>query len=251
MEHGNYILEVCTDSLESAVAAQKGGADRLELCGHLVIGGVTPEEELFLQVRRACQIPIRVLIRPRFGDFCYTEPEFERMLDQISRFQKLGADAVVCGCLLPDGNLDRERMKLLLDRAGHMEMTLHRAFDVCQDAERTLEEAISLGIGTILTSGQADSALNGAELLRSLNQKSRGRIALMAGAGVKPSNLRQLYEKTGLQFYHMSAKCTKESQMKFRRQGIPMGLPGISEYEIWRTDEEQVREAVEILADLP
>ena len=173
------------------------------------------------------------------------------MLDQVSRFQKLGADAVVCGCLLPDGNLDRERMKLLLDRAGHMEMTLHRAFDVCQDAERTLEEAISLGIGTILTSGQADSALNGAELLRSLNQKSRGRIALMAGAGVKPSNLRQLYEKTGLQFYHMSAKCTKESQMKFRRQGIPMGLPGISEYEIWRTDEEQVREAVEILADLP
>ncbi len=250
MEHGKNLLEVCVDSLESAAAAQKGGADRLELCGHLVIGGVTPEKELFLQVRRACQIPVRVLIRPRFGDFCYTEPEFERMMDQVVRFRDLGADAVVCGCLLPDGNLDLERMKRLLDQAGNMEMTLHRAFDVCKDAEKTMEEAISLGIGTILTSGQADSALHGAGCLRNLNERSQGRIALMAGAGVKSSNIRKLYEKTGLHVYHMSAKRTEESQMKFRRAGIPMGLPGISEYEIWRTDEEQVREAAEILRDL-
>ena len=126
MNHGKMILEACVDSPESAEAAEKGGADRLELCGHLIIGGVTPDEWLYRSVREHCRLPVRVLIRPRFGDFCYTEAEFQMMEHQVAHFKKLGADAVVIGCLRPDGTLDLERMKRLAELAGNMEITLHR-----------------------------------------------------------------------------------------------------------------------------
>ena len=161
MKHGRMVLEACVDSPESAVAAERGGADRLELCGHLIIGGVTPDEWLYRSVREHCGLPVRVLIRPRFGDFCYTEDEFHIMECQVAHFRKLGADAVVIGCLRPDGTLDTEHLKRLIDLAGTMEITLHRAFDVCRDPEEALEQAISMGIGTVLTSGQESSALKG------------------------------------------------------------------------------------------
>ena len=114
----NYILEVCVDSVESALAAEKGGANRLELCSGLVIGGLTPSPSLFSAVREACNIKIHVLIRPRFGDFCYSDGEFANILDDVKLFRDLGADGVVIGCLLPDGNLDIHRMKILKDAAG-------------------------------------------------------------------------------------------------------------------------------------
>lgn len=141
MNHGKMILEACVDSPESAEAAEKGGADRLELCGHLIIGGVTPDEWLYRSVREHCRLPVRVLIRPRFGDFCYTEAEFQMMEHQVAHFKKLGANAVVIGCLRPDGTLDLERMKRLVELAGDMEITLHRAFDVCKDPGEALEQA--------------------------------------------------------------------------------------------------------------
>ncbi len=241
MKHGKFILEACVDSPESAAAAERGGADRLEMCGHLIIGGVTPDEWLYRAIREKSSLPVRVLIRPRFGDFCYTEDEFSMMKRQVEHFRTLGADAVVIGCLKPDGTLDLECMKRLIDAAGPMEITLHRAFDVCRDPYEALEQAIELGIGTILTSGQESSSLKGQDCLKKLQEQAGDRICLMAGAGVEEAVIRKLYETTGIHAYHMSGKRVEPSAMNYRREGVPMGLPGISEFEIWRTDENEIR----------
>jgi copper homeostasis protein len=251
MKHGKMILEACVDSPESAEAAERGGADRLELCGHLIIGGVTPDEWLYRKVREVCQLPVRVLIRPRFGDFCYSEYEFQMMEAQVQHFRELGADAVVIGCLCPDGTLDIERMKRLMDLAGDMEVTLHRAFDVCQDPYAALEQAIELGIGTVLTSGQESSCLKGQETLKALQEQAGERITVMAGAGVDAETIKNLYPVTGIHAYHMSGKMVEPSAMEYRRIGVPMGLPGISEFEIWRTDEKKIREAAQLLSKIP
>ncbi|MDO4261058.1 MAG: copper homeostasis protein CutC [Eubacteriales bacterium] len=248
MKRRDFTLEVCVDSPESAAAAERGQADRLELCGHLMTGGVTPDEWLYRRVRQVCGLPVRVLIRPRFGDFLYTEDEFWLIERQVEHFRELGADAVVIGCLLPDGRLDMERMKRLVELAGDMEVTLHRAFDVCRDPEEALEQAVSLGIGTILTSGQESSALAGAECLARLQKRADGRITLMAGAGIGAEAIRKLYPATGLTAYHMSGKKVLPSAMEYRKEGVPMGLPGISEFEIWRTDGEAVLAASRMLS---
>lgn len=251
MKHGKFILETCVDSPESAAAAEKGGADRLELCGHLIIGGVTPDEWLYRKVREVCSLPVRVLIRPRFGDFCYSDYEFELIEDQVRHFHRLGADAVVIGCLTPDGRLDVNRMKRLVELAGDMEVTLHRAFDVCRNPYEALEQAVSLGIGTILTSGQESCCMKGQECLKRLQEQAGDRITLMAGAGVNAKVIEKLYPLTGIYAYHMSGKKVEKSAMTYRKEGVPMGLPGISEFEIWRTDVQEVRQAAEILSYFP
>ena len=153
------ILEVCVDSVESALAAERGGADRLELCQNLVIGGTTPSCKLFETIRKYSKIPIHVLLRPRFGDFCYTQFEFEMLCAEAAMYRELGAEGVVIGMLLPDGTLDIQRMEKLMETTEGMSVTLHRAFDVCRDPKTTLEQAVKLGIRTILTSGQQHSAL--------------------------------------------------------------------------------------------
>ena len=153
-----YILEACVDSVESAMAAVEGGADRLELCGNLIIGGTTPGPWLFDEIRKRSDIRIHALIRPRFGDFCYTDAEFSMIKHAVEDFRKMGAEGVVFGVLKPDGTLNMEQKKELMEAAGDMSVTLHRAFDVCVDPIETMEQAISLGINTILTSGQSMSA---------------------------------------------------------------------------------------------
>lgn len=240
-------LEVCVDSTASALAAYRGGADRIELCSNLIIGGTSPSLELFRQIRGKCDIPIRVLIRPRFGDFLYDEDEFAIMIREVEQFRELGADAAVVGVLTADGSLDVKRMRRLKEASGDMKLTLHRAFDVCKDPFQTLEEAISLGLSTILTSGQANSALAGKELLRELVKTADNRIEILVGAGVSSDNLGELLEETKASAYHMSGKVVKESEMTYRKEGINMGLPGFSEYEIWQTDEATIRKAIEIL----
>lgn len=157
----NYILECCVDSVESAVNAKKGGADRLELCSNLVIGGTTPTLALYKQIRETVAIRIHALIRPRFGDFLYSAHELDIMEKEIAMFREAGADGVVIGCLNPDGSLARDAMKRLIGHAGDMHITLHRAFDMCRDPFQTLEEAKELGVHTILTSGQMPSCLKG------------------------------------------------------------------------------------------
>ena len=223
-----FILEVCADSVESVLAAEKGGADRIELCGNVVIGGTTPSESLFCEIRKHSDIRIHALIRPRFGDFCYTDYEFDIIRSE-------------------DGSLDVERLALLMEDAKGMSVTLHRAFDVCKDPMEALEQAISLGFHTILTSGQKSSCAEGAALLAKLVEKSAGRIHIMAGAGVNAEAISSIYEKTGITDYHMSGKILLDSKMQYRKEGVSMGLPSLSEYEIFRTSEQKVRNARKVL----
>lgn len=169
-----YILEACVDSVESAMAAVEGGADRLELCGNLIIGGTTPGPWLFDEIRKRSDIRIHALIRPRFGDFCYTDAEFSMIKHAVEDFRKMGAEGVVFGVLKPDGTLNMEQMKELMEAAGDMSVTLHRAFDVCVDPIETMEQAISLGINTILTSGQRNVCLQGADAAEGTGREESG-----------------------------------------------------------------------------
>lgn len=245
----DYILECCVDSVESAVAAAEGGADRLELCAALIIGGTSPSIALFEQVRHSCDLPIRVLLRPRFGDFLYTDHEFEIIRREVELFKNAGADGVVIGCLAPDGSLDMAQMARLIETAGMLKITLHRAFDVCADPIQAYKQAAELEIDTILTSGQEKDCLTGLPLLKelcNLQQKLNG-PKIMAGAGVNPNVIRRFLTDTEIKSYHLSAKKIIDSGMQYRKAGVPMGLPALSEYAIYRTDRAIVAEAKSVL----
>lgn len=246
-----YTLECCVDSVESALAAAQGGADRLELCGALMIGGISPSLALFEQIRGCCQIPIRVLLRPRFGDFLYTQYEFEILKREVELFRKAGAEGIVIGCLMEDGALHMEQMRELSAAAGEMKITLHRAFDVCANPFQVYEQAKSLGIDTVLTSGQESSALAGMPLIKGLceMQKEIDGPKIMAGAGVTPEVIGQFLAETQVTDYHLSAKTILDSGMRYRKEGVPMGLPAMSEYSIFRTDSRIVAKAKKVLTD--
>lgn len=238
-----YILEACVDSVESALEAQAGGADRLELCGNLIIGGTTPSPCMFEQLREVSDICTHILIRPRFGDFCYTDHEFQIMLKEVQLFRERNADGIVIGILKPDGTLDIERMKRLMEAAGDLSVTLHRAFDVCADPVAAMEQAKELGIHTILTSGQKNHCLDGRDLLKELVNLENGRITIQAGGGVDAEVIRKLQPYTGAHAFHMSGKRILASSMVYRKEEVSMGLPSLSEFEIYRTDRERIREA--------
>lgn len=237
------VLEVCVDSVESAEIAARGGATRLELCANLVIGGTSPDEDLYRMVRERVDIPVRVLLRPRFGDFLYSDAEYELLRRQVRRFAALGADGVVIGLLRPDGTLDEARMAELISLAGGCGVTLHRAFDVCRDPFEALEAARRLGVDTILTSGQQASCTEGAPLLAQLVAAAGGRPQILVGAGVSAAVIRDLQPQTHADAFHLSAKRTLDSGMAFRRAGVPMGLPGMDEFTVWQCDEAAVRQA--------
>lgn len=251
----SYTLEVCVDSTASALAAKNGGADRLELCADLIIGGTTPSLALLRQVKAETGLPVRALLRPRFGDFCYDHWELEQMAESAAALVEAGADGIVTGVLTPDGALDVDALRPIYaaarsaaDAAGRpVALTLHRAFDVCRDPYAVLEAAYALGLTTILTSGQAASAPAGASLLRELVCRAEGRIEILVGAGVSPSNLAALAAETGAHAFHLSGKQVLDSRMTFRREGVPMGLPGFSEFDLWQTSETTIRQAREIL----
>ena len=245
-----YTLECCVDSVESAIAAKKGGADRLELCSALVIGGLSPSQALYRKIREQADIPIRVLLRPRFGDFCYTDYEHEILKEEVRSFRKLGADGIVIGTMKPDGTLKLEQMKELMEEAQGMTVTLHRAFDMCQDPFQTLEEAKRIGIHTILTSGQKNVCTEGMDLLKELVEQAQGKTEILVGGGVDASVLPVLAEKTKAKAFHMSGKVSIESEMQYRKQDVSMGVASVSEYEIWRTSEKRIREARRVLDHL-
>lgn len=246
----NYSLEVCVDSVESALAAYRGGADRLELCSNLIIGGTTPDIQLFRLIREKMDIPVHALIRPRFGDFLYTETEYELMQRQIDALVKAGVDGIVIGSLNKDGSLNMEQMKGLCEAAGGRRITLHRAFDVCRNPFETLEMAKQLGISLILTSGQEKSCMEGIDMLKKLTLAAGNDIKIMAGAGVGPSVLEKLCRETEITEFHMSGKQVLDSGMVYRNERVNMGLSGISEFELWRTSEETIRTSVGILKRL-
>lgn len=245
-----YLLEACVDSVESAVIATKNGAGRLELCANLIIGGTTPTLSLFEEVKKNCRNAVNVLIRPRFGDFCYSESEFEVIKKEIMQFKKAGADGAVIGFLKPDGSLDCERMKECMELAEGMRITLHRAFDVCKDPYETLEKAKELKVHTILTSGQESSALAGTGCLKKLKKQAEGKIAILAGSGITPENIEEIHNKTGITHFHMSGKRVTESRMIYRKANVPMGMDSVSEFEIWQTDGEKIARAAAVLERL-
>lgn len=245
----DYILECCVDSVESAIHAEKGGANRLELCGNLIIGGTSPSLSLFKQVKKHTGIRVNVLLRPRFGDFLYSDYEMDILEDEVKAFEQAGADGVGIGCLDADGNIDRKKMERLLRHTGSMSVTLHRAFDVCRDPYQALEECKQLGIHTILTSGQKASCLEGKELIAELVERAEGQVDIMAGAGVGANVIEQLVRETKLTSFHMSGKVTLESGMRYRKEGVSMGLPSLSEFEIWQTKEENVKAAHDALVN--
>ena len=242
------LIEACVDSYASCMAAAKGGADRLELCANLAIGGTTPSAAVFKQVKRDCDVKINVLIRPRFGDFLYTEPEMEEMCEEIRMFRDLGANGVVIGTLTPDGELDIEKMRRLMECAGGIDVTLHRAFDMTRDPIAALEAAVALGCKTILTSGQERDVVAGKDTLREVYAKAAGRIDIMAGCGVKKWNIQEIHDHTGIVVFHTTGrKDPLDSGMVYRKSTVFMGLPSLSEYEIWQTDEQEFRECAEIV----
>lgn len=242
----NYILEVCVDSVESAINAERGGASRLELCGDLIVGGVTPSMALFERVREKVNIPIHVLLRPRFGDFLYGDEEMEILIRQAKLFHNAGADNLVIGCLTKEGCLDMDANARIIEAAGTTPVNLHRAFDMCRDMDEALECAKELGIVSILTSGGVSSALEGLDTLNHLKQNS-GKIDIMAGAGINPESLRYMKEQSCLTAFHMSGKKVLKSQMEYKNPYVSMGLPSLSEYELWQTDEETIRQAKMVL----
>ncbi len=244
---GKYTLEICTGSYFSALAARNGGADRLELCSGLAEGGITPSVGLMKKVMAIEGIRKHVLIRPRGGDFLYTKAEQEIMADDIKAARDLGADGVVIGALRADGFVDTACMQKLMNAAGSLSVTFHRAFDVCADPLRNLEEIIGLGVDRILTSGQADKAVNGISLLQQLVERAGGRLIVMPGCGVSTANVRDILTMTGAVEVHASASSLKPSGMLFRHQGVSMGTPGSDEYATKESDEQIVREIRQII----
>lgn len=245
-----YILEACVDSVESAMEAIKGGANRLELCSNLIIGGTTPNINLFKLIKEKSTIKINVLIRPRYGDFCYTENEFEIMKKDIQIFKEAGADGVVIGILKPDGALDLERLKVLIAEAKGMHITLHRAFDLCSAPFAALEEAKLIGVNSILTSGQKNKCTERIELLKALVEKAEGSIEILIGSGINSNNVQEIVSYTGSHAVHASGKIEVESPMEYRKEDVSMGFPILSEYIILRTDKEEIRKIRTILEQL-
>ena len=242
------ILEICAGSVESAIAARDGGAQRIELCAALEVGGVTPSAGLIAEARKIEGVVLNVIIRPRGGDFLYNGYEAACMEQDIRTCKQLGVDGVVIGALTADGDIDTTLCKRLIAAADGMSVTFHRAFDMCRDPRKALEELISLGCDRVLTSGQAATAQAGIPLLKGLVEQAAGRIIIMPGCGVNSSNAAAILQATGANEIHASARKSIGSGMKFRHSGVSMGNPDCDEYARKETCEEEVRAIVKSIS---
>lgn len=252
MKHAIQV-EVCIDSVEGALAAAAGGADRVELCADLVEGGTTPSAGTIAAVREAVGIGLGlvVLVRPRAGDFLYSPAEIDVLHRDIAIAKAAGADGVAIGMLARDGRVDSELVGRASALARPMQVTFHRAFDLTSEPFEALEALLALGVDRLLTSGQAPSAPEGAALLGSIVQRAEGRLAVMAGGGVRAENVRALVDDSGVPEVHFSAAVIARSPMEFRSERCRMGAsraPG--EYERRVTDVDAVRRAVAALAEV-
>ncbi|MDE6049254.1 MAG: copper homeostasis protein CutC [Paramuribaculum sp.] len=238
------LLEVCAGDIDSVIAAAAGGASRVELCSALGEGGVTPSIGFIRSALKVPGIRVHVLIRPRGGDFLYTPDEVDCMVDDIVAAREAGVQGVVIGALTPDGEIDMPACRKMVEAAAGISVTFHRAFDLCRDPFKALEEIISLGCDRILTSGQAQSALEGKNTLAELVRLADGRIIILAGAGVSQSNAAEIIKSSGTNEIHASARAAVESGMKFRHGGVSMGTPGSDEYSRKTTSADIVKQII-------
>ena len=238
------LLEVCAGDIDSVIAAAQGGASRVELCSALGEGGVTPSIGFIRSALKVPGIRVHVLIRPRGGDFLYTPQEVDCMVDDIVAAREAGVHGVVIGALTPDGEIDMNACRKMMEAAAGISVTFHRAFDLCRDPFKALEDIISLGCDRILTSGQAQTALEGKENLAELVKQADGRIIILAGAGVSQSNAAEILNASVTGEIHASARTSVESGMKFRHSGVSMGTPGSDEYSRKTTSADIVKQIV-------
>ena len=241
-----YKFEVCANSVESCVEAQRGGADRVELCAGTPEGGTTPSYGDIVMARKLLiTTKLHVIIRPRGGDFLYSDLEREIMLEDVRMARRLGVDGVVFGVLTSDGDIDMDFMRRLMAESEGMSVTFHRAFDVCRNPFVALEQIIELGCDRILTSGQMPKAEDGVDLLKQLVEKAGDRIIIMPGCGVNAGNIAKIAQITGAKEFHFSARSKHESGMQFRKSRVSMGgSVMIDEYSRDVTDELIVKDII-------
>ncbi len=236
-----FEIEICVSSLEMALEAEKGGADRIELCAALSEGGLTPQLSLMEQCKERLSIETMVMIRPRSGDFLYTDIEFDSMKRDVLHAKKLGVAGIVFGILKADGSIDMERSREIIELAHPLKTCFHRAIDMSNDFSKAFQDLLELGVDRVLSSGGENKAVDGLKNLAMMEKESKGRIEVMVGSGVNAENAREIYEKTGIRHYHLSAKTEKESLMTYKNPRVSMGgNPAIPEYGKLFTDSERV-----------
>lgn len=236
------ILEIVVYNIDSALKAQEGGADRIELCDNPGEGGTTPSAGIIEVVRQQVSMDVFVIIRPRGGDFCYSDSEFYSMKRDVAVCQKLSVDGIVTGILNPDGTIDKKRCKELIEKARPLKVTCHRAFDMTRDPFEALEDCIEVGFDRILTSGQQTQAIKGVNLIAELVKRANGRIAIMPGSGVNEENVEQIVVVTGATEIHFSAIGSAGSKMTYRNEAIAgMGSDTGAEFKLRTVDPERVR----------
>lgn len=239
------LIELCVEGIDGFLAAQEAGADRVELCASLVEGGLTPSLATIRAAVKAAHIPVHVIIRPRGGDFLYSEAEFETMVEDIKALRNEGVSGVVIGCLTPDGRIDEPRTKALVEAAQPMSVTCHRAFDMTDDAGEALEALIRCGVNRVLTSGQRDTAVEGIAILKNAVEQAAGRIVVMGCGALDAENIRAVRDGAGLSEMHFAALTTVPSGMAFRNPHVGMGgTEKDREYELTLTDRQAVRATI-------
>ncbi len=242
-------VEIVVYNIESAMNAQKGGADRIELCDNPAEGGTTPSYGTIKQARQNLTLDVFVMIRPRGGDFAYSNDEYHAMKKDIEACKRLSVDGVVFGILKPDGTLDKDRCKKLVDYARPLKVTCHRAFDMAKDPFQTLEDCIEVGFDRILTAGQQAQALRGAALIGDLRKKANGRIAIMAGSGVNETTVQEIVRLSGVSEIHFSASSSRESVMTYHNEAIAgMGSDEGAEFRVRTVDADRVK-VIRLLAE--
>jgi len=240
-------LEICLESVDSVIASDRGGAQRVELCANLLEGGTTPSAGTIRAARENSKIAINVMIRPRGGDFLYTDAEFASMQHDIRIAKELGADGIVLGLLRADGTVDVERTRQLVELAKPLPVTFHRAIDVSRDLLEALEDVISTGAACVLTSGGQPSVVDGAPMVARMIEAAENRIVVMPGCGIRPDNVLSVLETTGAHEVHVALREETPSGMQFRKAEIPMGGVDGREYVRFVTSEDAVRNVVSIL----
>ncbi len=239
-------VEICVDSVESAVAAQAGGADRVELCDNLMEGGTTPSAGAIEVARKLLDIKLHIIIRPRGGDFLYSDTEFEIMKRDIESAKKLGVDGVVIGLLGSEGNIDVLRTAELVELSRPMTVTFHRAFDVCRDPLEAIDELAEIGVDRILTSGQEATAVEGLDMLADCVRHAADRITIMACGNLNERNINKVIAATGVKEVHFTAFAEVASEMRFRNERVFMGgTLRPPEYSRAVTDAEKVRLSID------